>query len=127
MVRKAVTTLVLAGSVALGAAGTASAQPGPRCANAPDRIARLQAEETHLAAQVATLEGRMARQHHLWWLRREVSALTHEETRVSAQIQHLQAACSGTDDPTTTSTSTTTSTTAASGGGTTTVGSTFAD
>jgi len=128
MVKKVLATLAAAGAFAFGAGGTAAARPGP-CTNAADRIARLQAEESRLAAEVASLEARASRHHRgSWEIRRQIGVLTQDENRVTAEILRLQTACPGTPSGTV-GTGTTGGAPPTTNGnpGSTTIGSTFAD
>ncbi|HTZ07947.1 MAG TPA: hypothetical protein VMB72_02675 [Acidimicrobiales bacterium] len=102
MIKRVVGSLALAGTMALGAAGTAAAAPAPHCTNASHRIARLQHEETQVSALLTRLEAvtphgrRQANRLH-----QEIAALTRFEALLTNQVNRLQAQC-----PTSTTTGT---------------------
>ncbi len=112
MVKKMVTSVVLVGSLAIGSAGGASADPKPSCTNAPAVIARLQAAESQLGSVLASLQAKAAGgRHEARRLHREIEFLTRVEARLASRVTELQARCPGA----TTGGGTTTTT----GGGTT--------
>jgi len=94
MMKKVVASLVLTGSLAIGSAGIAGAAPGPNCTKAPAVIARLQAEEAHVASLLATLQAKAAGAgHEAWRQRRSIALLTRAEADLVSQVSNLQTRC----------------------------------
>jgi|GEM_PF-2822540 len=111
MVKKVVASLVLAGSIATGSAGVATAAPGPHCTNAPTRIARLQAQEAAVASALTSLEARAANGGRAAFrLHRDIALLTRAEARLTAQVSALEARCPSTGTSNTGPSTTTTTT-----------------
>ncbi len=94
MVKKVVASLVVAGSLGLGSASVAGAAPSSNCANAPARIARLQAEEAQVGSILTSLQARAAHggreARRLQW---PIAFLTRTEARIVSQVTKLQARC----------------------------------
>ncbi len=93
-VKKVIASLVLAGSVAMGSAGVAAAAPSPGCANAPATIARLTAQESHVASVLASLHARVPHgRRQASRLERRIAFLTGVEGRLAARVGRVQAQC----------------------------------
>jgi len=121
MIKRVVGSVALAGTMALGAAGTAAAAPAPHCTNASHRIARLQHEETQVSALLTRLEavtphGRRQANR----LRQEIRTLTRVEAQLTNEVNRIEAQCpTSTGTGTTGTTGTTGSTGTGNTGGTT--------
>ena len=92
--KKVIASLVLAGSVAVGSAGVAAAAPVSGCANAPATIARLTAEESHVASLLTSLHARVPHgRRQASRLERRIAVLNGVEGYLAAQLAALQARC----------------------------------
>jgi len=99
MVKKVMASLALAGSIAIGSAGMAAAAPSANCTRAPARIARLQAEESHVASLVATFQGTVPHgRRQASRIERRIAFLTGVEARLASEVSNVKTQCpSGSD------------------------------